>query len=275
MYTLIIHPLRRAYNLSLSEYSVLESIRSGQNLEKYGMWCCYSMEQIAEAIGVSREWILNCYKALEAKGLLVRRRNHAKDTAVRTTDEWNEWHTPAFEKYILYLKTEKVEVVTGDYKGLKNKLVNKVHMMGVTCEQTSQDHVNKVHITCEQTSHNTNKDINRNTNKDITTNVVIKAEPQEFGNSDINLVLKTLKETFGLPDFKESGNWQRIYGKHLVTLVDRIGKEEFRRRVDILAGDAFKVKNCNSIKYLYEQIKSTPIHSKYVNRIGSVFSITK
>lgn len=85
-------------------------------------------------------------------------------------------------------------------------------------------------------------------------------EPQKtFGNEEINLVLEFLKKTFGVPDFKETQQWQRIFGKNLTKLLEKIGKEEFRRRLELLAAENFKRKNCNSLKFIYGELKSTPI----------------
>lgn len=130
MYTTIIHPLRIAYNLSINEYCVLEAVRGLQQSEGYGFWCVQSQVRIAKGLGMSDRWITECYKSLEAKGLLKRRRDTASDTAVRTTDEWNEWFNPVNDNYLLYLKTESLEVLTGDVKGLRTNLLRKITESG-------------------------------------------------------------------------------------------------------------------------------------------------
>ena len=60
----------------------------------------------------------------------------------------------------------------------------------------------------------------------------------------------------GAPDFKESRQWQRIYAKHIFNLKEKIGKDEFMRRCDAVLGDDFKKRNCNSLKYLFGELKS-------------------
>jgi hypothetical protein len=170
------------------------------------------MEIIADSIGVSRQWILNCYITLEAKGLIVRRRNWAKDTAVRTTDEWNEWHSPCFEKYLLYLKSSTIEVMTGDVQSLKSLVmkkfnqveaaekfknvdVNKVDIEESACKQTLHPDVNKVDIACKQTLHNTNINL-KETN-------IINNKPQEFNSEYFDLSETLLTEIRkNLPTFK-------------------------------------------------------------------------
>lgn len=84
----------------------------------------------------------------------------------------------------------------------------------------------------------------------------------EYGSSEVNDVLKGLKTITGREDFKESQKYQRFYGKHFVGLLKKIGKEEFRRRLDIILGDDFKEKNCNSLKYLYGEVKSSSLFSR-------------
>lgn len=81
----------------------------------------------------------------------------------------------------------------------------------------------------------------------------------DYGNKGVNDILKGLKAVTGREDFKESQKYQRFYGKHFVGLLKKIGKDEFRRRLDIVLDDDFKEKNCNSLKYLYGEIKSASL----------------
>lgn len=78
---------------------------------------------------------------------------------------------------------------------------------------------------------------------------------ENFGKEDINKMLQALKIKIGISDFVDSQKWSRIYGQHLCKLLDSLGKEEFVRRLEIILNDSFKSKNCNSIKYIYGQIK--------------------
>jgi len=79
----------------------------------------------------------------------------------------------------------------------------------------------------------------------------------QYGGKEINNMLKAIKETIGLEAFSDSGQ-ERNFGKHLVGLYNKIGKVEFKRRLDYVLDDDFRRKNCNSIKYLYNQLKSVP-----------------
>lgn len=91
-----------------------------------------------------------------------------------------------------------------------------------------------------------------------------RQEPKEFGDPRINELLEFIKKTFGLRDFKESQLWQRRFGKNLVALYDKMGKELFRAALVELAKDGFKSKNCNSLNYVYGQIKSTKVEPGYI-----------
>ena len=84
----------------------------------------------------------------------------------------------------------------------------------------------------------------------------VKATPKVYGNKDITVLLEAIRQTVRVDDFKETKQMQRNFGKHLNTLLEKIGREEFRSRLDKILNDSFKRKNCNSLKYLYGEIKS-------------------
>jgi phage replication O-like protein O len=126
------------------------------------------------------------------------------------------------------------------------RLVNKLTQ---TSEQTDKTLVNKgIHTKDTITKDNIQKTI---VSKDTTD----KSEKPQYGNEDINKMLEALKGKIGIDDFADSQRWSRIYAKHCVTLIGKIGKDEFVRRLDIILDDSFKLKNSNKIKYVYEQIK--------------------
>ena len=90
----------------------------------------------------------------------------------------------------------------------------------------------------------------------------------EYGNPDINKMLNYIKTGFALTDFKEPQKQQRQYACHLLNLGKKLGLEEFRRRLSVLVEDDFKSKNCNSIKYLYRELKSVPAPDSILNQSG-------
>ncbi len=97
--------------------------------------------------------------------------------------------------------------------------------------------------------------------------IVIK---KEYGNEDINKMLLLLKNTVGCDDFSESKDWQRKYWKHFLTLWKNIWNSEFLLRLEWILSDSFKAKNCNSLKYLYNQMKSF-IHSPVISNTTKVW----
>lgn len=108
MYTTIIHPIRRAYNLSLNEYCILDSIYMLSNNEKYGGWCIMSKQKIAEELDLSEKTVQRAILALEAKGLI--KKSEAK--FLRTTDEWNELVANKHD-YMIAFNGKEQQFITG------------------------------------------------------------------------------------------------------------------------------------------------------------------
>lgn len=106
--------------------------------------------------------------------------------------------------------------------------------------------------------------------KDIWSTDLVIEEPKEYWNTEINQILLLLKQTVWCDDFKESQQWQRKYWKHFLNLWVKIWKEEFWKRLQWILSDKFKSKNCNSLKYLYDQMKSY-IHSPIISNIPKVW----
>jgi len=87
-----------------------------------------------------------------------------------------------------------------------------------------------------------------------------KEDPPEggYGNTEINALLIGLASECQIDAFTETKLWQRRYGKHLVALYHKIGKEELVARLNRILEDAFLFKRANSLKFLYQQLKSMP-----------------
>lgn len=106
--------------------------------------------------------------------------------------------------------------------------------------------------------------------KDIwSTDLALEWE-KEYWNKEINQILLLLKQTVWCDDFKESQQWQRRYWKHFLNLWSKIWNDEFWKRLQWILSDKFKSKNCNSLKYLYDQMKSY-IHSPIISNIPKVW----
>lgn len=80
-------------------------------------------------------------------------------------------------------------------------------------------------------------------------------EGKKYGNQEINEMLEFLKLTIGVEDFTQSQKDQRFIGNNLVRLMKKITPDIFRARAEAILADDFKRKNCNSLSYLYGQIK--------------------
>lgn len=268
MYITTIIPLMRAYNLSFNEYAVLESIRTLSTLKRLDFWCVVSQQQMADSLGLSRRWMTQCFGMLEAKGLIERRKLEHTDTATRTTDEWNEWFSPINEKYLLYMKTDTTEIISGNVNEFREWLRRNVDSTPLAENATpsskkcytplaenaipsSRKCYTPLAKSAHNTNNNTNKDIN-NISKDILEPDGL--EKKEYGKKEINEMILALKGKIGIQAFVDSAI-ERNIAKHCVNLMAKIGKDEFVYRLDFLLLDNFHAKNCNKILYVYNNIK--------------------
>jgi len=86
MYTAIIHPLRKALNLSMNEYAVLDSIMKLSTNNKSGGWCTKTKQYIGDTLDLSERTVRTIIKTLLAKGLIE---EGEINRALRTTDSYN------------------------------------------------------------------------------------------------------------------------------------------------------------------------------------------
>jgi len=75
-----------------------------------------------------------------------------------------------------------------------------------------------------------------------------------YGNKDVSNMILALKEKAGVTTFVDS-SMERNMAKHCVNLMGKLGKDEFVRRFEFLLADDFHAKNCNKIRYIYNNIK--------------------
>lgn len=245
MYTTIIHPIRLAFNLSINEYCVLDSIHMLCNNQKYGGWCIASKERIGKELSLSRQSVQTILKTLESKGLIERN----ETGAVRSLDEWNEVIANKEDHYMGF-DGKVSKILSGPQKDKKT-----VCKESLQCVKKVDRGVKKVDTDCKESLHNNN---NYNNNDNISTKVDREpAVSTRYGKENINKILIALRESVGIEAFADS-RIERNIGKHVVSLLEKIGKEEFRRRLEYVLGDDFRRKNCNRIKYLYGELKSVP-----------------
>ena len=78
-------------------------------------------------------------------------------------------------------------------------------------------------------------------------------------NSPEFLVLEFLKKEIWVNDFREEDNTQKIKAQEIYDLKQKVWEPEFRRRLEAIKADRLKLQNCNSISYLYGELKSARI----------------
>ena len=118
----------------------------------------------------------------------------------------------------------------------------------------------------KSTDKDKDKDNGKDNEKDkeitITSNTEVKTS-EIYWNVEINDMLWFLCKSVWIDTFKETVKLQRQYWKHIVNYWKKQGKEDFIERLKWILSDDFKAKNCNSIKYLYNEIKAY-IHSPVI-----------
>lgn len=257
MFTNIIHPLRKAFNLSMNEYAVLDSIYFLSHNNKYGGWCIASKETIANELDLGERTVFAAIEKAVIKGLVEK----GEKGYLRTTDQWNEIMANKHDWYIAF-KGKESQFVSGKTEQQIDHIVDTAKNADTL--RNSQDTLRNLQDDPAESADNNNKEQynNQNISKDIQASPV-----KSYGNEEINKMLIALKEKIGIEAFVDS-RIERNIAKHCVTLLGKIGKEEFVRRLDILLKDTFHHSNCNKILYVYNHIKGF-IEPK-VNVIGII-----
>lgn len=70
-------------------------------------------------------------------------------------------------------------------------------------------------------------------------------------NPAVQGMIDILRTVIGVKGFIDDDKWQRIWAKHLVDFGNKVGKDEFIRRLRILIKDPWKLQQCNRIKMIY------------------------
>lgn len=261
MNTLQDHALRRAYQLSLNEYGVLTEIYFLSHNTRYNGWCIKSKDNIAQTLDLSRDAVFRAIQKLEEKGLIEKNENRQ----LRTTDKFNSI-VSARDGYALSIVTEDENVQTFTPSENKTTPPNSLKLRQSTVlKSDSTPSENKTPTVLKSDANITRINNKININKYPKGYYSEAVEPTDFKNHKVDKrnpkvdqALTFLKDLFGLPDFRESQKLQRFMGQHLVNLSEKIGKEEFKRRLEVLALDKYKLTRINSIKFIYEELKSTP-----------------
>jgi hypothetical protein len=157
-------------------------------------------------------------------------------------------------------KLEKLWFVNIEYEYRWWEVISRKIRLAKTLTDDRQKH----QPTISKNAKDNNTSINNNSKElkkiESSSNIVNKIE---YWDKEINALLEFLYKSIWIDDFKEPQKWQRIFWKQCITLIKRIWKQEFIRRFKLVLEDNFKIKNCNSINYLYKEIKSF-MHSPLV-----------
>jgi hypothetical protein len=65
---------------------------------------------------------------------------------------------------------------------------------------------------------------NEKNDKKIISKEIEQAQTTKYGNEEINKILEALTGKIGIDDFADSKRWSRIYGKHCLQLLKKLGK---------------------------------------------------
>lgn len=98
------------------------------------------------------------------------------------------------------------------------------------------------------------EEVKYNKKKVVKKKEYVPHEKKDKRNKDIDLMLTALKQTINIEAFVDSAI-ERNMAKHCLSLIEKIGSEEFKRRLEGLLEDDFQSKNCNKIRYVYNNIK--------------------
>lgn len=208
-----------------------------------------SLSQFCESLNFSKPAICMALKQLQLVKiiLLVSRGNSKKASNVYS---FNKNHT----EWQLVNKPKLVNDRKRTSKDLDNQLVNQpLHTKETITKETIQKKEYPTDIEQAQDATKPEK-VKLPLLEPVIDPPVPAATPTEYGRKEINDMLVALKTKVGISAFVDSGI-ERNMAKHCVSLLGKIGKDEFVRRLEFLLNDPFHRKNCNKIKYIYNNIK--------------------
>lgn len=210
-----------------------------------------SLSQFMKYIPVSKPAICNALKKLLLVKIILlvkKTKSPVSANTYRLNKDFDSWQ--------LVKKSLLVKKMKSTSKDFDNLLVKKtLHTKETITKEILQKKTTNV-VTASNNETKVNISTLKEKAKEKEKNSAQK-EKESYGNPGINKMLLALKGALGIDAFADSRN-ERNIGKHLVSLFDKVGKQEFKRRLDYVMGDDFRRKNCNSITYLYNQLKSVP-----------------
>jgi hypothetical protein len=205
MYTTILHPLRKAMNLSMHEYAVLDCIYHLSNNTKFGGWAIITKQRIADDLDLSKQSILNIIDSLIIKGFVIKepttkylRASEFYCNAIQNKSNW------------IVASTENEQFISGKES---LPLVNNLSQDG---KENIPSSVKKLYHDGKKTlpNNNSNNNINNNSNnKSIIPNFdefleYAKTKEPNVDSSDLKLKYDSWLESDW--SINRSGKYQKI-----------------------------------------------------------------
>jgi len=193
MYTTIIHPIRKALNLSCNEYCVLDTVYHLSNNVKFDGWCAASRQTLANELDLSKRTIITIIESLTNRGLIVL---DGKTRYLRPSEEYCN---------AMQNKSDWAIAISGKNGFHSSKLVQESG--GEETAPLPTQVVKKLHPTGEETSPSIDNNINNNNiyivrevvkclNKE--TDMAFKSESKET----VRLINARIKEGYTLENFE-------------------------------------------------------------------------
>ena len=199
--------------------------------------------QIASALDVTHRTVQRSYKKLEEIDLMQRRRKSHKDTAVRTSDEWNEWFMPEKADLLLAMKTNTKEIIGFVPKPNHKGEVSQIDLQ-VSTRQNVMLALEKPNLTGQNVTFNMTKchlptgiyTNNTLPNGSASHEKTGKFEEKAFGNKEINFILEYLLEKCGIDRFVEDKESVRKGANNFLKWIKSHdnGYEEFMQRLNLI-----------------------------------------
>jgi len=206
-----------------------------------------SRKELAKVSGINEHKVDRILKLFKSEQQ-IEQQTTSKNRLI-TIINWNKYQQleQHFEQQVSNncATNEQQMSTTKECNNIKNEKNEKDIPIGIEQAQFSKKSFKK---NLKKNSSNTLKEI-------FSPTPPVPAPPPEYGNEEINRMLVALKGKIGIEDFADTQKWSRVYARHCCNLITRIGKDEFVRRLDLLLEDEFHSKNCNKIKYVYNNIK--------------------
>lgn len=199
--------------------------------------------------------VFRAIEKLLLKELIIK---DAKTGWLKSSDAWNEQMANSHD-WTVGFKGSETQYISGKVNSDRDSI------------KSEADSIKMIEGDSIKMIDNSKINNNNNNNNNIKASTKLEQAPnakREFGNLEINEMLIALKNRIGISAFVDS-RIERNIAKHCVGLLQRIGKDEFVRRLDIILEDTFHHKNCNKILYVYNQIKGF-IEPKIKSRVGVI-----